>query len=81
MFGGFDGIRCFNDVDVLDLDTMTWSQPLLQGQCPQARNAQTVTVVGSKLVRANGLLDGLVDPRALRIELEPERGILCRGQN
>ena len=27
MFGGYDGAKCFNDIDVLDLDTMTWLQP------------------------------------------------------
>ena len=26
MFGGYDGTKCFNDLDVLDLDTMTWIQ-------------------------------------------------------
>jgi N-acetylneuraminic acid mutarotase len=24
MFGGYDGDKCFNDIDILDLDTMTW---------------------------------------------------------
>ena len=31
MFGGYDGARCFNDMDIIDLQTMTWMQPALQG--------------------------------------------------
>lgn len=27
MFGGYDGDKCFNDIDILDLDTMTWIMP------------------------------------------------------
>lgn len=27
MFGGYDGEKCFNDMDILDLETMTWIQP------------------------------------------------------
>lgn len=79
MFGGYDGVKCFNDLDVcvrsggtaappltrirpvpvdssrrLDLDTMTWLQPRVSGAVPQARNAQTVTVVGTKLFLFGG---------------------------
>jgi len=54
MFGGYDGSKCFNDLDVLDLDTMTWIQPRVSGQLPQARNAQTVTVVGKRLFLFGG---------------------------
>ena len=54
MVGGYDGDRCFNDVDVLDLDTMTWIRPSVQGTLPQPRNAQTVTVVGRKLILFGG---------------------------
>jgi hypothetical protein len=24
MFGGYDGDKCFNDIEILDLDTVTW---------------------------------------------------------
>lgn len=24
MFGGYDGDKCFNDIDILDMDTCTW---------------------------------------------------------
>lgn len=54
MFGGYDGERCFNDMDVLDLDTMTWIQPSVSGQIPMARNAHTMTVVGTKLFLFGG---------------------------
>ena len=54
MFGGYDGSKCFNDVDVLDLDTMTWIQPRVSGVMPQARNAHTMTVVGMRLFLFGG---------------------------
>lgn len=54
MFGGYDGDQCFNDIDILDLDTMTWIQPEVQGVVPMARNAHTMTVLGTKLYLFGG---------------------------
>lgn len=54
LWGGYDGSRCFSDLDVLDLETMTWLQPRVSGSVPQARNAQTVTPVGSRLFLFGG---------------------------
>ena len=54
MFGGYDGEKCFNDVEILDLDTMTWIQPSVSGQVPMARNAHTMTVLGAKLYLFGG---------------------------
>lgn len=54
MYGGYDGAKCFNDIDVLDLDTMTWIQPNVSGALPQARNAHTMTVVGAKIILFGG---------------------------
>lgn len=31
------------DMDIIDLETMTWMQPNLSGTLPQARNAHTMT--------------------------------------
>ncbi|EPT31033.1 kelch repeat protein, putative [Toxoplasma gondii ME49] len=54
MFGGYDGANCFQDIDILDLDTMAWIQPAVTGEKPQARNAHTMTVVDRKLVLFGG---------------------------
>ena len=54
MFGGYDGSQCFNDLDVLDLDTWTWMQPQIKGEPPMARNAHTITVVNQKLFLFGG---------------------------
>jgi len=54
MFGGYDGEKCFNDIDILDLDTMTWISPQVQGTLPMARNAHTMTVLGTKLFLFGG---------------------------
>jgi hypothetical protein len=35
MFGGYDGSKCFNDLDVLDFDTMTWLQVRRSAGCVQ----------------------------------------------
>jgi len=54
MFGGYDGAKCFNDMDILDVETMTWIQPALSGTQPQARNAHTMTVIAAKLFLFGG---------------------------
>mmetsp|Transcript_5359 Transcript_5359/g.16717 ORF Transcript_5359/g.16717 Transcript_5359/m.16717 type:complete len:526 (-) Transcript_5359:145-1722(-) len=54
MFGGYDGAKCFNDMDIIDLETMTWMQPALSGTLPQARNAHTMTVIGARLYLFGG---------------------------
>jgi len=54
MFGGYDGAKCFNDMDILDLETMTWMHPTLAGTPPQARNAHTMTVIGTNLYLFGG---------------------------
>lgn len=54
MFGGYDGTKCFNDMDIIDLETMTWMQPALAGTLPQARNAHTMTLIGTKLYLFGG---------------------------
>jgi len=43
-----------NDMDIIDLETMTWMQPALSGTLPQARNAHTMTVIGTKLYLFGG---------------------------
>jgi leucine-zipper-like transcriptional regulator 1 len=53
-FGGYDGARCFNDMDELDLDTLTWSRLKVLGDPPQARNAASLTVVGDRLFLFGG---------------------------
>lgn len=54
MFGGYDGAKCFHDMDIIDLETMTWMQPALSGTLPQARNAHTMTVISTKLFLFGG---------------------------
>lgn len=54
MFGGYDGAKCFNDIEILDLHLMTWIQPNIYGKIPMARNAHTMTVIGTKLYLFGG---------------------------
>jgi leucine-zipper-like transcriptional regulator 1 len=54
MFGGYDGIQCFNDVEILDIDTMTWLKPNISDTLPMSRNAHTISVIGTKLYLFGG---------------------------
>ncbi|CAD6570059.1 MAG: hypothetical protein CYPHOPRED_003727 [Cyphobasidiales sp. Tagirdzhanova-0007] len=45
VFGGSDGVECFSDVFVLDLDTLTWSQVALfepSLHCPRLSHSSTL---------------------------------------
>ena len=57
MFGGYDGEKCFNDIDILDLDTMTWISPQVSGTIPMARNAHTMTVLGKNYTFLAAILE------------------------
>uniref|UniRef100_A0A0G4GSZ3 BTB domain-containing protein n=1 Tax=Chromera velia CCMP2878 TaxID=1169474 RepID=A0A0G4GSZ3_9ALVE len=55
MFGGYDGSKCFNDIDILDLDTRFWICGVaIKGTPPQARNAHTMTPIETKLYLFGG---------------------------
>ena len=54
MFGGYNGSRCFNEMDVFDIDTHTWIQPLVSGCVPIARNAHSTTAIGKSLYMFGG---------------------------
>ena len=42
VFGGGSVAHCFNDLHVLDTETMEWSQPPLEGDHPSARAGELV---------------------------------------
>uniref|UniRef100_A0A8C1VAW8 Host cell factor C2 n=1 Tax=Cyprinus carpio TaxID=7962 RepID=A0A8C1VAW8_CYPCA len=48
IFGGMCGQR-LNDLWQLDIETMTWSLPLIRGQLPLPRSLHTSNVIGNKL--------------------------------
>ncbi|XP_058629865.1 host cell factor 2 isoform X2 [Onychostoma macrolepis] len=48
IFGGMCGER-LNDLWQLDIETMTWSLPLIRGQLPLPRSLHTSNVIGNKL--------------------------------
>ncbi|KAL8275711.1 hypothetical protein Esti_000274 [Eimeria stiedai] len=54
LFGGYDGHRCFNDIEVLDLETLVWMQPMVSGEKPLPRNAHSMTVVDHRLFLFGG---------------------------
>lgn len=54
MFGGYDGQKCYNDIEIFDTDNKTWSKPIVSGKVPLARNAHSITVVGKNLFLFGG---------------------------
>ncbi|XP_053718677.1 host cell factor 2 isoform X1 [Synchiropus splendidus] len=48
IFGGMQGHR-LNDMWQLDLDTMVWSLPNIQGSTPTARSLHSATVIGNRM--------------------------------
>mmetsp|Transcript_32641 Transcript_32641/g.29515 ORF Transcript_32641/g.29515 Transcript_32641/m.29515 type:complete len:95 (-) Transcript_32641:576-860(-) len=50
IFGGSDGKNYFNDLYVLDLEIMAWSQPKCTGPAPSKRMGHTAMQIGTNLV-------------------------------
>ncbi|CAM6096714.1 unnamed protein product [Calypogeia fissa] len=46
VFGGGSHSSCFNDLHVLDFETMVWSQPLQQGFIPSPRAGHAAVTIG-----------------------------------
>ena len=42
IFGGGSVAHCFNDLHVLDTETMQWSQPPVEGEQPSARAGESM---------------------------------------
>lgn len=53
-FGGSDGKNFCNDLQVLDLETMSWSTPLTTGPVPEPRSRHTCTALHTRLVFIGG---------------------------
>ena len=58
VFGGGDDSRVYNDLYVLDTETMAWSRPVIKGTAPVARWGHTGTYVGDSKIVIFGGHDG-----------------------
>lgn len=54
IFGGGSHATCFNDLHVLDLQTMEWSRPTQQGEIPSARAGHAGVTVGESWFISGG---------------------------
>ncbi|KAF6142676.1 hypothetical protein GIB67_015162 [Kingdonia uniflora] len=54
IFGGGSHATCFNDLHVLDLQTMEWSRPIQQGDIPTPRAGHAGVTVGENWFLAGG---------------------------
>ncbi|CAO0795739.1 unnamed protein product [Mucor circinelloides] len=54
VFGGGDGPNYFNDLYVLNIDTLTWSKPKTQGEAPSPRRAHTTCIWNQKIIIVGG---------------------------
>ncbi|CEP15005.1 hypothetical protein [Parasitella parasitica] len=54
MFGGGDGPNYFNDLYVLNIDTLTWTKPKTEGEAPSPRRAHTTCIWNQKIIIVGG---------------------------
>lgn len=54
IFGGGSHAACFNDLHVLDLQTMEWSRPTLQGEIPTPRAGHAGVTIGENWFLVGG---------------------------
>ncbi|XP_010544208.1 PREDICTED: acyl-CoA-binding domain-containing protein 4-like [Tarenaya hassleriana] len=57
VYGGDSGDRYHGDVDVFDMDTLTWSRLLVDGSSPGARAGHASLTIGSKVYIIGGVGD------------------------
>jgi len=50
IFGGWNGKAFFNDLYILDLEVMAWSQPTCNGPAPSPRMGHTAIQIGTNLL-------------------------------
>lgn len=53
-YGGPEGHTKFSEVNLLHLDTMTWSQPETLGECPPGVYAHSSVAIGDKFIVYGG---------------------------
>lgn len=49
LFGGFDGKKWLNDLHILDMNSLVWTQPKVFGPSPQPRQYHTADIIGNTL--------------------------------
>lgn len=55
MFGGFDGKKCFNDVQTFCTETLTWSILEVSGTPPAPRSGHTATLIANRYWLIQGI--------------------------
>ena len=56
IFGGWNGKLFYNDLYLLDLEVMAWSQPKCTGPAPSPRQGHTAIQVGTNLIIQGGFM-------------------------
>lgn len=54
VFGGWTGKVYFNDVWLLDLQTMAWARPATSGPEPSPRKGHSAVLIGTNLIIHGG---------------------------
>ena len=54
MFGGFNGVCSFNDIEVFEIDNTSWHQLKVSGTPPIARDAHAMVTSKSNLYLFGG---------------------------
>jgi len=84
IIGGGGDTRVYNDIYLLDTETMSWSRPQVKGTAPLPRWGHTCTLVGNKLVIFGGndgtrMLNDIIilDMKKMKWELLESTSELC----
>lgn len=54
VFGGWNGTWCFNDVNMFDCATLSWSRLSCSGRVPIARAHHSCSIIGTKMILFGG---------------------------
>uniref|UniRef100_A0A0A9Y2K0 Host cell factor 1 n=2 Tax=Lygus hesperus TaxID=30085 RepID=A0A0A9Y2K0_LYGHE len=67
IYGGMSGFR-LGDLWILDINSMTWTQPVVDGPPPLPRSLHTSSVIGDKMYVFGGWVPVTIDPKTYERE-------------
>uniref|UniRef100_A0A0N5AJR7 Host cell factor 1 n=1 Tax=Syphacia muris TaxID=451379 RepID=A0A0N5AJR7_9BILA len=69
IYGGMNGVR-LGDLWILDLDSMTWTNPIVQGVAPLPRSLHSANIVGDRMIIFGGWVPLCMEDSKVRNEKE-----------
>ncbi|MFH4982206.1 hypothetical protein AB6A40_008915 [Gnathostoma spinigerum] len=66
IYGGMNGCR-LGDVWLLDIESMSWSNPVVQGACPLPRSLHSANLIGDRMFVFGGWVPMTIDDMKLQL--------------